>query len=181
MPFLSYCIYKLSIQTAVVDEGGRFDLVPTGTGFGEGGRIPAGKIRKFFPETWIWDLIPVGYVSCTMALLFLCKAVVFVYVYLALGVTYNTLIFNYTETLYIFNSPGNQDPWMLQRLSRTPSLNGQQGLSAHPLSALDWPPTSLSLLSSPSLWALPSLTLLSVRKRSLSKPLYSTTSPNVSW
>lgn len=83
MPFLSYCIYKLSIQTAVVDEGGRFDLVPTGTGFGEGGRIPAGKIRKFFPETWIWDLIPVGYVSCTMALLFLCKAVVFVYVYLA--------------------------------------------------------------------------------------------------
>ncbi len=29
--------------------------------------IRSQKIRKFFPETWIWDLIPVGYVSCTMA------------------------------------------------------------------------------------------------------------------
>ncbi|XP_051719987.1 alpha-2-macroglobulin-like protein 1 [Ctenopharyngodon idella] len=51
---------EMYLKESVVDEGGRFDLVPTGTGFGEGGRIPAGKIRKFFPETWIWDLIPVG-------------------------------------------------------------------------------------------------------------------------
>lgn len=79
MPFLSYCIFKLSIQTAVVDNDGRFESAP-----GLGGDVgnPAKRIRKFFPETWIWDLIPVGYVSCTMALLFICKTVVFVFVYL---------------------------------------------------------------------------------------------------
>lgn len=86
MPFLSYCIFKLSIQTAVVGDGGR----PMGLGFGFGGSVgnPAEKIRKFFPETWIWDLIPVGYVSCTMALLFICKTVVFVFVYLTFVYVY---------------------------------------------------------------------------------------------
>lgn len=49
-----------------MDDGGRFDMAPAGMGFGGNMRNPAGKIRKFFPETWIWDLIPVGYVSCTM-------------------------------------------------------------------------------------------------------------------
>ncbi|XP_067307945.1 alpha-2-macroglobulin-like protein 1 [Pseudorasbora parva] len=37
-----------------------FDAAPSGMGFGANVRNPAGKIRKFFPETWIWDLIPVG-------------------------------------------------------------------------------------------------------------------------
>lgn len=81
MPFLFYCIYKLSIQTAIENDGGRVVLAPEGFGVSAKARNSAGKIRKFFPETWIWDLIPVGYVSCTMALLFLCKAVVFVLVY----------------------------------------------------------------------------------------------------
>ncbi|KAK9962011.1 hypothetical protein ABG768_007397, partial [Culter alburnus] len=45
-------------RESVVGDGGR----PTGLGFGFGGSVgnPAEKIRKFFPETWIWDLIPVG-------------------------------------------------------------------------------------------------------------------------
>lgn len=78
MPFFIYWIYKLSIRTATVNDGGRFENAPTGMGAGGNMRNPAGKIRKFFPETWIWDLIPVGYVSCTMAVLFLSKAVFFI-------------------------------------------------------------------------------------------------------
>lgn len=48
------------MRESVMDDGGRFDMAPAGMGFGGNMRNPAGKIRKFFPETWIWDLIPVG-------------------------------------------------------------------------------------------------------------------------
>ncbi|XP_039526840.1 alpha-2-macroglobulin-like protein 1 isoform X1 [Pimephales promelas] len=34
--------------------------VPNRVGFDANMKNSAGKIRKFFPETWIWDLIPVG-------------------------------------------------------------------------------------------------------------------------
>ncbi|XDV32509.1 hypothetical protein PO909_003304 [Leuciscus waleckii] len=47
------------MRESAVDDGGRFEI-SSGTGFGGNMRNPAGKIRKFFPETWIWDLIPVG-------------------------------------------------------------------------------------------------------------------------
>ncbi len=69
MPFLSDCIYKISIQTASMVNGGGVDLVGPEMAFGPNVEKRTQKIRKFFPETWIWDLIPVGYVSCTMALL----------------------------------------------------------------------------------------------------------------
>uniref|UniRef100_A0A8C2Q1B2 Alpha-2-macroglobulin-like 1 n=1 Tax=Cyprinus carpio TaxID=7962 RepID=A0A8C2Q1B2_CYPCA len=67
MPFLSDCIYKLSIQTAAVDNA-RMDVDLAGPEIGFGSKVsnPPQKIRKFFPETWIWDLIPVGYLSCTV-------------------------------------------------------------------------------------------------------------------
>ncbi|XP_056099216.1 alpha-2-macroglobulin-like protein 1 [Rhinichthys klamathensis goyatoka] len=38
----------------------KFELAPSGAGFGTNMKNHAGRIRKFFPETWIWDLIPVG-------------------------------------------------------------------------------------------------------------------------
>ncbi len=69
MPFLCDCIYKISIQTASMVNGGGVDLVRPEMAFGPNVEKRNEKIRKFFPETWIWDLIPVGYVSCTMALL----------------------------------------------------------------------------------------------------------------
>ncbi len=70
MPFLPDCIYKLSIQTAAVGVAERVDLAGPEM-FGSNVEKRTQKIRKFFPETWIWDLIPVGYVSCTMALLYI--------------------------------------------------------------------------------------------------------------
>uniref|UniRef100_A0A9J7XEH4 Uncharacterized protein n=2 Tax=Cyprinus carpio TaxID=7962 RepID=A0A9J7XEH4_CYPCA len=72
MPFLSDFIYKLSIQTATMEESGPVDLVEPemrpemrpemGPEMGLGPNVEkrTQKIRKFFPETWIWDLIPVG-------------------------------------------------------------------------------------------------------------------------
>ncbi len=76
MPFLPDCIYKLSIQTAAVGAAERVNLAGPGIAqpnmnFGSNVEKRTQKIRKFFPETWIWDLIPVGYVSCTMALLYI--------------------------------------------------------------------------------------------------------------
>ncbi|XP_073673456.1 alpha-2-macroglobulin-like protein 1 [Garra rufa] len=52
------CIYKLSIQTDVVDDSR--GVVRPEMRFGSPVESRAQKIRKFFPETWIWDLIPVG-------------------------------------------------------------------------------------------------------------------------
>ncbi len=62
IPFLSDCIHKLSIQTASISNV--VDLVGPEMTFGPNVEKRTPKIRKFFPETWIWDLIPVGYVSC---------------------------------------------------------------------------------------------------------------------
>ncbi len=59
-----------------MDDGGRGgfggpEMAQPEMRFGSNVEIRSQKIRKFFPETWIWDLIPVGYVSCTMALMYI--------------------------------------------------------------------------------------------------------------
>ncbi|XP_016326682.1 alpha-2-macroglobulin-like protein 1 [Sinocyclocheilus anshuiensis] len=46
-------------ETMLMKERG-VDLVGPETGLGPNGEKRTQKIRKFFPETWIWDLIPVG-------------------------------------------------------------------------------------------------------------------------
>ncbi|KAK7171657.1 hypothetical protein R3I93_004075 [Phoxinus phoxinus] len=48
------------IDNATMDDGEGFNVGSPAVGFGGNMRNSAGKIRKFFPETWIWDLIPVG-------------------------------------------------------------------------------------------------------------------------
>ncbi|XP_016379353.1 alpha-2-macroglobulin-like protein 1 [Sinocyclocheilus rhinocerous] len=52
--------YKTMFKEAAVDDGLRRDFDGPEIGFGSKVSKPAQKIRKFFPETWIWDLIPVG-------------------------------------------------------------------------------------------------------------------------
>ncbi|XP_026081962.1 alpha-2-macroglobulin-like protein 1 [Carassius auratus] len=52
--------YDTIFRESAVDDGLRVGLVGPESGFGSKVLNPAQKIRKFFPETWIWDLIPVG-------------------------------------------------------------------------------------------------------------------------
>uniref|UniRef100_A0A671LMT4 Alpha-2-macroglobulin domain-containing protein n=1 Tax=Sinocyclocheilus anshuiensis TaxID=1608454 RepID=A0A671LMT4_9TELE len=57
-PFYLIVFTNYQIQTATMEGG--VDLVGPETGLGPNGEKRTQKIRKFFPETWIWDLIPVG-------------------------------------------------------------------------------------------------------------------------
>uniref|UniRef100_A0A8C2JS28 Alpha-2-macroglobulin-like protein 1 n=1 Tax=Cyprinus carpio TaxID=7962 RepID=A0A8C2JS28_CYPCA len=59
--------YETMFRESAVDNA-RMDVDLAGPEIGFGSKVsnPPQKIRKFFPETWIWDLIPVGYLSCTI-------------------------------------------------------------------------------------------------------------------
>ncbi|KAF4104021.1 hypothetical protein G5714_015008 [Onychostoma macrolepis] len=64
-PVVCHYYNTMLMKESVVDDGGRVDLVGPEMarpemGFGSNVEKRAQKIRKFFPETWIWDLIPVG-------------------------------------------------------------------------------------------------------------------------
>uniref|UniRef100_A0A9J8AIU7 Alpha-2-macroglobulin-like protein 1 n=1 Tax=Cyprinus carpio carpio TaxID=630221 RepID=A0A9J8AIU7_CYPCA len=56
------CRYYSTVvmEETTVDDGGRLGFVGPEMGFGSNVEKHTQKIRKFFPETWIWDLIPVG-------------------------------------------------------------------------------------------------------------------------
>ncbi|XP_048015827.1 alpha-2-macroglobulin-like protein 1 [Megalobrama amblycephala] len=51
---------EMLFRESVRVDGGVPDMAPSGVDIDVNMKNPAGKIRKFFPETWIWDLIPVG-------------------------------------------------------------------------------------------------------------------------